>query len=147
MRSLTIEQILLLLLFLLAALFNLFVQWRRQRAQQRQRSGSRLEAPAGPVDERRPVEPVRRPPIAAPPRTRRDAARPVEGAQRPPVAAPAPPRPAASRRTRPRRIGTPRELRRAVVLMAVLGPCRAEETAPPPGGPRPGATGNPRGNP
>jgi hypothetical protein len=130
MRSPTIEQILLFVLFVLVPLFNLLVRWFKRRAQGR-RPDTGPEAPADAAGGRRPLEPADRRPIALPPTIRRGAAaaRAVEDASQPPApTATVPPR-AARRRPPPLRIGTARELRRAVVLMAVLGPCRAQETA------------------
>jgi hypothetical protein len=138
MRSLSIEQILLFALFVLVPLFNLLVRWLRQRLQ-KQHPDTSPAPPPDPTDGGRPREPADLPPIAVPPRIRRGAAaaRAVEEAPRPrAIAATAPPR-TARRRPRPLHIGTARNLRRAIVLMAVLGPCRAQETAPRPGSPGP----------
>ena len=68
MRSLTIEQILLFVLFVLVPLFNLLVRWFKRRAQ-RQRPDTGPEAPADPAGGRRPLEPADRRPIALPPRS------------------------------------------------------------------------------
>jgi hypothetical protein len=138
MRSLTIEQVLLLALFILVPLFNLLVRWLRQRVLTQQPDAG-PQAPPEPAGDGRPPQPSELPPVTVPPRIRRGAAaaRAVEEAVRPrAIAATAPPR-RARRRSRPLHIGTVRNLRRAIVLMAVLGPCRAQETAPPPGSPGP----------
>jgi hypothetical protein len=114
------EQLVFLALFLLFALLNLIVRLFRERA-------------AKPPDTAPP--PLRRPP---PPRPPEPLARPAPArVAQPPAPAPVVPGPAAPAlaapaaapaRRRPRaRLGGPRDLRRAVVLMTVLGPCRALE--------------------
>jgi hypothetical protein len=103
------EQVGIMLLFLVVVLFNLismFVSRRKQRA----------EAEQAPVP---PSLPPRL--VVAPPR--------VEVPTPEAMPAPAPVRRAVvAARRRPRRdLGGPGELRRAIVLMTVLGPCRALE--------------------
>jgi len=107
-------------------LFNYFMQRMSRRAQEQERAQAREAASAPPEDE--PLEDIwgsRRASAAAPPE-------PMAVA----VLAPAPDAPAdaprkAHRSAAARRLfRTRRDLRRAVVMMTVLGPCRALE---PPG--------------
>ena len=121
MGSLRLEQILLLLLFVLVPLLNVLVRWLQRRAREPQRP-----VPAEP----RAAEPVRReewPPVPMPPRVRmiepallREGPRETRPAPRPlPVV----------RRAGP--LGGRAAVRRAVVAMTILGPCRGlEEPAP-----------------
>jgi hypothetical protein len=116
MRTFSPDHLLVLAVFLLVALLNVLVAlWRRwQRA-----------SPAA-----RPLEPIapETPAQATPPRSvqafpvgrpRRETGVPVEAA------------PGSRRRPPSARLG-PRDVRRAVVLMAILGPCRALEPQGPP---------------
>ena len=114
------------LLYVLAiigfVLFNILGQRAARRRQQEQAA----QAPAAPppVVEVAPLEEIwgRIPPPA-----------PVPAPLPQPLAAPTPPAPPARRRRlHPARalLKDPRDLRRAVVLMMVLGPCRAEEPPP-----------------
>jgi hypothetical protein len=108
----SLEQLLLLALFVLVPLLNFLVGALRRRF-------------AGPM----PEEPARTAPTAPPlssPRIQRR-----EAPSRPP-GEPPPPSPEASETRRRWRLelGRPQEMRRAIVLMAVLGPCRGWE---PPG--------------
>jgi hypothetical protein len=109
------EQVLLLALFLLVALASSIARWLK----------SRLEP--------RPAEPARPTEVAG---------RPRQGGTREVMLIPTPPTPADTRprapapsvppRRTPRpRLGRPSDLRRAIVLMAVLGPCRALEDEEP----------------
>ena len=121
MRSLRPEQILLLLLFVLVPLINLLVRWLRRRAREQQRP-----APVEP----RATEPVareERPPVPVPPRVRViEPALPREG---PREAPPAPPLRPVIRRAGS--LGGRLAVRRAVVAMTILGPCRGLEEPPP----------------
>ncbi len=115
------EQIVLLAIFLLVGLVNAIVRWRQQSR----------EAPPEPA----PPPPRREPPprpAELPPRIRVTVPLPaasVPAARRPPVPVPAP-------RTPPRRrpvhrwLGRRADVRRAIVVMTVLGPCRALEVEP-----------------
>lgn len=107
----TVEQLLLLLLFIVFPLLQRLAPWLRRRLEELERRGGAPDEQAGP---RSAPPPVAMPRVehraAEPPRPR--AARPVE----------APP----SRLDRPRfAVGDLRDVRRGVVLMAILGPCRA----------------------
>ena len=130
MRSLRPEQILLLLVFLLVPLLNLLVRWLQRRARKRQR----------PVPvESQAAEPVRRagrPPATMPPRVRViEPAHPQEGPRETP---PAPrPRPVV-RRAGP--LGGRAAVRRAVVAMTILGPCRGLDEPTPVRPPSPPAS-------
>jgi len=120
MRSLRPEQLLLLLLFVLVPLFNLLLRWLQRRAREQQRP-----VPAEP----RAAEPEGREELPArmPPRVRViEPARPREG----PREAPPAPRPQPLiRRAGP--MGGRAAVRRAVVAMTILGPCRGLEEPPP----------------
>jgi hypothetical protein len=121
MRSLRLEQILLLLVFVLVPLFNLLLRWLQRRAREQQRP-----VPAEP----RAAEPVAREerlPAPMPPRARViGPARPRQGPRETPPA----PRPQpVNRRAGP--LGGRAAVRRAVVAMTILGPCRALEERPP----------------
>jgi hypothetical protein len=106
------EQLLLLAVFLLVALANFLARLLRARQAPRPRVGT---------------EEVRQPP--SPDRPPRDAARPPAPKPPPrPVADPAPAPPPPARRPFPFRPGDPRDLRRAIAWMTVLGPCRARES-------------------
>lgn len=116
MRSLRPEQLVLLLVFVLVPLLNLLVRWIQQRARER---AAPLPDPApreartpGPMPRVRTVQP----------------AAPCEGPAAPAPAPPPPPR----RRAGP--LGGPAGLRRAIVAMTILGPCRGlqeHQTLPP----------------
>jgi hypothetical protein len=123
MRSLTPEQLLLLAIFLLVPLLNLTARWLRRRLARHAPPSREAEAVA---------EQAGAPP---PPRSRRGTAGPgpppEQPRRRPPPAPPAP-----GPRRRPGALGGPRGLRRAIVMMTILGPCRALEP-PVPGDGRP----------
>jgi hypothetical protein len=110
------EQVLLLALFLLVALASTIARWLK----------SRLE-PRPPAEPTRPTEVAGRPRPAGP--------REVMLIPTPPTPAetrPRKPEPSVRPRRPPRpRLGRPADLRRAIVLMAVLGPCRALEREEP----------------
>lgn len=116
------EQLLLLALFLLVVFAGSLARWLKARMEAARPPETR--PPAG-VTVRRPPRPLGEP--AMPARTP-----PVTSAQ------PSPPPPVETRRRSPRpRLGEGSDLRRAIVLMAVLGPCRAlEREEPPPPRPR-----------
>lgn len=106
------EQLLLLALFLLVAFAGLLARWLK----------ARMGAP--PPAETRPPDTVS---VRRPQRPPGEPAMPV---RTPPLAhgQPSPPSPVETRRRAPRpRLGGPSHLRRGIVLMAVLGPCRALE--------------------
>jgi hypothetical protein len=108
----SIEQILLFFLFILLPLLNLLFQRIKRRAES--------EAPA-----KEPVTRVPRPPRAAPPRPPASRAAGDSGRRLEP---PALALPARGRRFDKRSLlGTPRDLRRGIILMTLLGPCRALE--------------------
>jgi hypothetical protein len=118
MRSLRPEQILLLLLFVMVPLLNLLVRWLQRRAREQQQRPVPVEPRA--------AEPVRRegrPPAPLPPRARLiEPALPREG---PRETLPAPrPQPVLRR---PRPLGGRAAIRRAIVAMTILGPCRGVE--------------------
>ena len=124
MRSLRLEQILLLLAFVLVPLFNLLVRWLRRRAQE-QHPPQPAEPPI--------AAPVSREgwPAAMPPRVQAIAPAPDEAPRRetrretPPAPQPRPGR----RRAAP--LGGRPAVRRAIVAMVILGPCRGLEEPPP----------------
>jgi hypothetical protein len=120
MRSLRPEQILLLLLFVLVPLVNLLVRWTRRRALEQQRpasTGSRAAAPV--AREALPSAPM-------PPRARViETALPREGLRMAPPAHP--PQPVIRRA---RALGGRAAVRKAVVAMTILGPCRGLEDPP-----------------
>src|SRR5688572_1684705 len=120
MRSLRLEQILLLLLFLLVPLLPLLVRWLQRWAREQQRPGraeSRAAEP-GALEES--------PPAPMPPRVRVPGpALPPEGPRKAP---PAPPPPPVMRRAGP--LGGRAAVRKAVVAMTILGPCRGLEDPP-----------------
>lgn len=106
------EQLLLLALFLLVAFAGSLARWLKARmeapppAETRPADGVTVRGPQRPLGE--PAMSVRTPPVA--------------------YAQPSPPSPVETRRRAPRpRLGGPSDLRRGIVLMAVLGPCRALE--------------------
>jgi len=110
------EQLLLLALFLLVVLSGLLARWLKARmeasppAETRPPDGVTVRRPQRPLGE--PAMPVRVPPVA--------------------YAQPSPPLPVETQRRSPQpRLGGPSDLRRAIVLMAVLGPCRALEREEP----------------
>jgi hypothetical protein len=121
MRSLRPEQILLLLLFVLVPLLNLFVRWLQRRAREQQRpvpAETRAVEPGGPAE-----QPLTR----MPPRVR--VAEPTLS-QEPRAMRPAPrARPVVVRRAGP--LGGRGAVRRAIVAMTILGPCRGLEGPPP----------------
>lgn len=121
MRSIGLEQLVLIAVFVLIPLLSVLGRWLRERA-----GKTRPRGPGPPA----PVTEVTPPPLGLPPRARR--VEPVLPAARLPRTAP----PAAVDR-RPRAsalLGGPAGMRRAVVAMTILGPCRALEE-PPPAGP------------
>jgi hypothetical protein len=135
MRSLRPEQLFLLLLFVLVPLFNLLVRWLQRRAREQRRP-----VPAEPPM----AQPVAReewPSTRMPPRTRVIApALPQETPRREirrgALAAPPPVR------RRPAPLGGRAAVRRAIIAMSILGPCRGLEEPPPgqpEGSPQPGA--------
>jgi len=120
MRSFRPEQILLLLLFVLVPLFSLLVRWLQRRAREQQRP---MPPEPSAMD---PVGREERPPARMPPRARViEPARSREGPrERPPA-----PRPQlVIRRAGP--LGGRAAVRRAVVAMTILGPCRGLEERP-----------------
>ena len=120
MRSLRPEQIFLLVVFVLVPLVNLLVRWLRHRAREHQRPG-----PEG----SRAAAPVAREELAAtpmPPRVRViEPALPREGLRTVPLAPPPQP---VIRRAAP--LGGRAAVRKAVVAMTILGPCRGLEDPP-----------------
>jgi hypothetical protein len=120
MRSLRPEQLILLLVFILVPLLNLLVRWLRRRAREQQRP-----MPAEP----RAAEPVEREewsPAPIPPRARLiERGLPREGLRTAPQAPSPQP---VMRRAGP--LGGRAAVRRAVIAMTILGPCRALEEPP-----------------
>ena len=120
MRSLRPEQILLLLLFVLVPLFNLLVRWFQRRARKQRRP-----VPAEP-SATEPVGREERPLTRMPPRTQViEPARPRED---PRETLPPPRRQPVIRRAGP--LGGRTAVRRAIVAMTILGPCRGLEERP-----------------
>jgi len=121
MRSIRLEQLLLLLVFVLVPLINLLVRWLRRRAREQQHPAPAESRAAEPVarEERSPVPVPPRVPVIEP-------VLPREGPRKAPPASPPRPvlRPAGS-------LGGRLAVRRAVVAMTILGPCRALEEPPP----------------
>lgn len=111
------EQLLFLALFVAIGLFNVIGRWLKRKMEEQARQNAPPEPPVGRVP---PIEvperPARRLRMPAPP--------PEEGVM-PAVRVPA--RRAAVRGAAriPSRLGGQADLRRAIVLMSVLGPCRA----------------------
>jgi hypothetical protein len=124
MKSLRPEQIILLLVFVLVPLFNLLVRWLQRRAREQQR-----RAPAEPpMAESAP--PAGWPSRTMPPRIRviepplpQEAPHQETRRKTPPAAVPA------RRRAAP--LGGPAAVRRTIVAMTILGPCRGLEEPPP----------------
>src|SRR5688572_27920697 len=117
MRSLRPEQILLLLVFLLVPLLNLLVRWLQRRAREQQR-----RVPAEPpMAEPAPPEgwPSRRMPRVIEPPLSQEAPRQETRRKTPRAAAPV--------RDRAAPLGGPAAVRRAIVAMTILGPCRELE--------------------
>lgn len=119
MRSLRPEQILLLLIIVLVPLLNVLVRWLRRREQQHPLP---VEPGAAAAAER-----AERPPVPLPPRARvLESARPRQSFRKTPQAPL--PRPVI-RRAKP--LGGRAAVRRAVVVMTILAPCRALEERTP----------------
>jgi hypothetical protein len=124
MRSLRPEH-LLLLVFVLVVLFNLLVRWLQRRARERQRPRPAARAMA------EPVEREGWPSAAMPPRIRAIAPAPSEEAPRKETHRKTPPAPQPrSGRRRAAPLGGRAAVRRAIVAMAILGPCRGLEEPP-----------------
>jgi hypothetical protein len=116
MRTWSPAQLLLLAVFLLVPLLNfLLTRWRRRRASPAVRQlEPRAQATPAQATRSRAVQPAQ---IGRP--RRETPGIPIESA------------PGSRRLTASARLG-PRDARRGVVLMAILGPCRALEPPPPP---------------
>jgi hypothetical protein len=116
------EQIGVFIIIALIGLVQFLFRWLKARAEQR---ASR--APAPPTRDAEPAVPTPSPrmprELRAPPR---EMAPPPQRAVPPTLRSVTP--------QRPRRpvLGTPAQLRRAIVLMEILGPCRATERSAPP---------------
>lgn len=109
MRSISPEQIAVLIVLILWPLLSFLGRWMKRRAESR----APVEEPPARVRERARL-PVARPPAARAPER-------LSPRSEPPVMVTPP------RRRRRSVLGSPRDLRRAIVVMTVLGPCRALE--------------------
>jgi len=112
MRTPSLEQILILLLFIVLPLLNLLFQRVKRRSE-----GKHPEKESGPQVAQRARATVALPPE---PRISRDR---LHGLQAPTVSTPLPRRRSVKKLT----LGGRREIRRGIILMAVLGPCRASD--------------------
>jgi hypothetical protein len=112
-----VEQLLLLALFMLAALAQLL--YRRFTRGPRDEAAGKDQAPGRDRIAAPPAAPTR-----VPERRPRPRAEPGRDARPTPVA------PIGARPPARSRLGTLRDVRRGIVLMTVLGPCRALEAAP-----------------
>ncbi|MBM4441632.1 MAG: hypothetical protein FJ027_14555 [Candidatus Rokubacteria bacterium] len=119
------EQIGLLVLFALVGLFQMLVRWLRQRAAEAAETAAPPAPPPPALPRATPMPPVEEILIRAP-----EPARALERAYREGAST-------AIARPRPARtvFSTRSQLRRAIVLRDILGPCRAMD--PPNGGPEP----------
>ena len=110
MKTPTLEQIVLLIVFILLPLLNFVIQ-RIQRRRKRQ------------TPEKEPVAQIRRQAQAtpAPPPTPRASRSRVHGPQAPTISTPI----SVSHVTERSLLGTSRDVRRGMILMTILGPCRA----------------------
>jgi hypothetical protein len=120
------EQILLLAAFLLLGLINAIVRWLQRRPGT---PGPEPEAPRSEPETRLPVPRTRPAPAAAPVHARVPPREPAVSAPRRMPSA-APDVHARRRRRVHPRLGRRADLRRAIVVMTVLGPCRALEREP-----------------
>jgi hypothetical protein len=123
MREIPPQQIILLLAFTLLIVINLVIAWTQRRARERQR-------PAEAVLARRPDR-GEWPPAAVPPRARTvEPARRVEASRRsaPSESPPALAMPPIPRQAPP--LGGRAAVRRAIVAMAILGPCPGLQLPP-----------------
>jgi hypothetical protein len=115
------EQLLIFAVFLLVGIFNFIVRLLRER-QRRRRAPADAEAETSELPE-----------LSLPPGTRVRVPSPPAELPPQPVAAPrpapppAPAVPVTERRLLRMRLGSRTDLRRAIVLMTVLGPCRAHD--------------------
>jgi hypothetical protein len=112
MKNLTLEQIILLIIFILGPLISILMRrlGRRRQNQSPEREPVTLMRRQGRISETAPS-------IARVSRTRGDASEP------PTVSAPR----YTSRFNKSSLLGTRRELRRGIIIMTLLGPCRASE--------------------
>ncbi len=115
----TFEQLVLLLLFIVFPLLQRLGPWLRTRMEEMERRAGQAAEPTDP----RPKAPS----VPVPQVESRPARRP-----RPRAAVAVETPPPAPRRTR-FAAGDLREVRRGIVIMAILGPCRAWSPAEPPG--------------
>jgi hypothetical protein len=120
----SIESLFLLLLFVFVALSSVIVPWLRKRIDARM--PPEIEPEALEATRRAQVRPPR--PAPAPDRSRASD-RTREGPMRAPLPAVAPP--AALRPQARWPVASLRDARRGIVLMTLLGPCRAMETYDP----------------
>ena len=130
MRAITLQQIILLLAFVLLVVINLITTWAQRRARERQHPRPAERVPATP--------PAREkwPPAALPPQA--PAVEPARRAEDPRRPAPfeTPPARATPRvRRRALPLGGRTAVRRAIVAMAILGSCPGLQPLP---GDRPG---------
>lgn len=120
MKTPTLEQIVLLIVFILLPLFNFVMQ----RMKTRPKSHTPKEEPAAPIRRQAPATP-------APPPTPRASRSRVHGPQAPTISTAI----SMSHVTKRSLLGTSRDIRRGIILMTILGPCR---TFDPPGEIEPG---------
>jgi hypothetical protein len=112
MRDVGLEQIILLLIFILVPLINFIMHRVRTRPEDNRSKEQSVE----PIPRRTQARPTTVVPKLAESRTR-------TAAPQPPIISSAPL--ATSRSTNRALLRTPRDLRRAIIIMTILGPCRA----------------------
>ncbi len=109
MKTPSLEQILILLMFIVLPLLNMLFQRAKRRSEDKH-----------PEDEFGPKVAQLAQATPAPPPTPRASRNRVHGSQAPTVSTPLPRRRSVKKLT----LGSRREIRRGIILMAILGPCR-----------------------